>query len=187
MTPKTKARKKISDITVIDNFLDKDDFIELKEIFVHENTTWQITPGISSNDMTNAIRNPLDNYMFNHLVFKDMRIFSDSFEKVYQIMDPIMGEQFGMDYRTMTRIKVNMYTRTHEVQEHPWHVDHNKCEGLKGLLLSFNTNDGYTGFDDGTQVDSVENRAIIFDATQRHHSTSCSNAPYRMNMNINYV
>ena len=108
MTPKTKARKKISDITVIDNFLDKDDFIELKEIFVHENTTWQITPGISSNDMTNAIRNPLDNYMFNHLVFKDMRIFSDSFEKVYEIIDPIMGEQFGMDYRTMTRIKVNM-------------------------------------------------------------------------------
>lgn len=185
MTPKTK--KKASDITVIDNFLDKDDFIELKEIFIHENTTWLITPGISASDSTNALKNPLDNYMFNHLIYKDMHIYSDAFEKVYGILYPRMVEHLGVNYRTITRMKVNMYTRTHEVQEHPWHVDHNHMNGLRGLLLSFNTCDGYTGFDDGTQIDSVENRAIFFDSTERHHSTSCSNAPYRLNLNVNYV
>lgn len=191
MTPQTqktrKSKKKYSDITVIDNFLDKDDFIELKEIFVHENTTWQITPGISANDSTNAMRNPLDNYMFNNLVFKDNRIFSDSFEKCEAILNYKLRSLLGNDFRTIIRMKVNLYTRTHEVQEHPWHVDHNSMQGLMGCLLCFNTNDGYTGFEDGTQVDSVENRAIIFDATEKHHSTSCSNAPYRLNMNINYV
>ena len=80
-----------------------------------------------------------------------------------------------------------MYTRTHEVQNHPWHVDSQDIVGLRGLLLCFNTCDGYTGFDDGTEINSVENRGILFDATERHHSTSCSNAPYRLNMNINYV
>ena len=185
MTPKPK--KKPSDITVIDNFLDKDDFIELKEIWTHENTTWNLTPGISADDSTNAIKNPLDNYMFNHLVYKDNRIFSDAFEKVYSILHPHMNEMFGNAFRVITRIKVNMYTRTHEVQNHPWHVDSQDIVGLRGLLLCFNTCDGYTGFDDGTEINSVENRGILFDATERHHSTSCSNAPYRLNMNINYV
>ena len=191
MTPLTqkirKSKKKVSDVTVIDNFLDKDDFIELKEIFVHENTTWQITPGISSNDSTNALRNPLDNYMFNHLVYKDHRIFSDAFDKCEAILSTKLRNLFGNDFRSIIRMKVNMYTRTHEVQEHPWHVDHHNMQGLMGCLICFNTCDGYTGFADGSQVDSVENRAIIFDSTERHHSTSCSNAPYRMNMNINYV
>ena len=59
--------------------------------------------------------------------------------------------------------------------------------GLKGALFSLNTCDGYTGFEDGTQIDSVENRVVFFDATKQHHSTSCSNAPYRLNINVNYV
>ena len=80
-----------------------------------------------------------------------------------------------------------MYTRTEEVQVHPFHSDSSSIEGLKGLILSINTCDGYTGFEDGTEVDSVENRAIMFDSTKPHHSTSCSNAPYRLNINVNYL
>lgn len=187
MTPKKKIKEEISDIQIIDGFLDKDEFIELKDLFVHENTTWQMTHGISSNDSTNAVRNPLDNYMFNHMIYNQMHIMSNSFERVRDILETRMRDMLGQQIRVITRIKINLYTRTEKVQLHPWHRDSNDVEGLKGCLLSFNTCDGFTGFSDGTQVDSVENRAIIFDATKRHHSTSCSNAPYRMNMNVNYV
>ena len=38
-----------------------------------------------------------------------------------------------------------------------------------------------------TEVDSVENRAAFFNATKKHHSTSCSNAPFRLNINVNFL
>jgi hypothetical protein len=55
------------------------------------------------------------------------------------------------------------------------------------LFFCLNTCDGYTGFADGTKVESVENRLILFDSLEDHYSTSTSNAQARINLNINYV
>ena len=98
-----------------------------------------------------------------------------------------MKEHLGMGFRNITRIKANLYPRTEEVQVHPFHSDTNEIEALQGALLCLNTCDGYTGFEDGTEVDSVENRVVFFDSTKPHHSTSCSNAAYRLNINVNFL
>lgn len=187
MTQKTKKKVKPCDIKIVDNWLSTSDFIILKDMFLSTDTGYFIVNGIADNSETMQTLNPLDNYMFAHMVYNDYLPFSTHFEKIKEILVPQMIKMLGNDFRSIVRIKVNLYPRTPEVITHPWHTDSHHLNGLKGLLLGLNTCDGYTGFSDGTEVDSVENRALFFDSTERHHSTSCSNASYRLNMNINYV
>ena len=178
-------KKKISDIRVVDNWLPPEDFAEIKRMFLHEDTTWNLVPGVSADDSTNAILNPLNNYMFAHAVYGDYTARSNAFGKISKILEPIFvnaGTEFTMFYR----IKVNLYPRTEALQLHPWHSDYNYGK-MRGALLYLNTNDGYTGFADGTCIDSIENRCVFFDSTEKHHSTNCTNQQYRLTMNINYV
>ena len=77
-----------------------------------------------------------------------------------------------MNFRAYIRIKANMYIRTEKVQVHNWHIDGKEIADLQSGLLCLNTCDGYTGFIDGSEVDSVENRMIFFDANDKHHSTT---------------
>lgn len=180
-------KKKPSDIRVVDNWLTTSDFLVIKDLFHSTDTSWFRVPGIADNSATMDFLNPLDNYMFAHLIYDDMVPLSDAFQRVKHIVEPALRKECGHDFRNIVRIKCNLYPRTAEVQTHPWHTDSNNIDNLRGCLLSLNTCDGYTGFEDGSEVDSVENRAIFFDSTERHHSTSCSNASFRLNMNINYV
>lgn len=108
----------------MDNWLPPEDFAEIKRMFLHEDTTWNLVPGVSADDSTNAILNPLNNYMFAHAVYGDYTARSNAFGKISKILEPIFvnaGTEFTMFYR----IKVNLYPRTEELQLHPWHSDYN--------------------------------------------------------------
>tara|TARA_Y100000401_G_scaffold77482_1_gene63132 strand:- start:938 stop:1501 length:564 start_codon:yes stop_codon:yes gene_type:complete len=187
MTTKKTRRKSPSRIQVIDNFLPTNDFITIKDIFTSDEMAWYRVNGISADDATNAIVNPLDNHYFVHLIYLNYMQTSNHFETVKDALQRAMKEHIGQGFRNITRIKANLYSRTEEVQVHPFHSDSTDIVGLQGALLSLNTCDGYTGFEDGTEVDSVENRMVFFDSTKPHHSTSCSNAAYRLNINVNFL
>ena len=178
--------EEIADLRIVDNWLEPNDFAQIKDLFYHQDTTWNLVPGISSNDSTNALKNPLNNYMFAHAIYSNYLPKSNAFEKIGHLLHDKLMEDEGMDFTTIWRIKANLYPRTEELQEHPWHTAYNRGR-LRGALLMMNTCDGYTGFADGTQVDSVENRCVFFDSTKKHHSTNCTNDQFRMTININYV
>ena len=183
-----KKKQKHSDLMVIDNFLPEDDFNKLIGIINSDNFGWFKADGISDTDSTmNTTLNYLDNYYFVHMVYVNYRITSTYFDNIMEIVDDRLKKRLGGNYNMLHRIKVNMYPRTHEVQVHPWHQDSQEIPHLGGALLMLNTCDGYTGFADGTEVDSVANRMVIFDSTEKHFSTSCSNTQTRMTMNFNYL
>ena len=48
--------EEIADLRIVDNWLDPNDFKTIKDLFYHEDTTWNLVPGISNNDSTNAIK-----------------------------------------------------------------------------------------------------------------------------------
>ena len=50
-----------------------------------------------------------------------------------------------------------------------------------------NTNNGYTEFEDGTVVKSIENRMVVFPANMKHRGTSCTNKKVRVIINFNYL
>jgi hypothetical protein len=53
--------------------------------------------------------------------------------------------------------------------------------------LDLNSNNGYTLFDDGVKVLSVENRLVLFDCTRLHTGASCTDADDRLVLNINMM
>jgi len=77
-----------------------------------------------------------------------------------------------------------MNPRTSKIVEHSFHIDVPfKC--TTGILY-LNSNDGYTSFEDGTKVESVENRFVTFDSGIKHSGTTCTNQKVRLVLNINY-
>ncbi len=87
--------------------------------------------------------------------------------------------------RCLIRIKGNLYPNTEILHEHPMHFDYKFCHS--GAILSLNTCDGYTKLKDGTKIDSVANRMLLFDPTEEHCSTTTINVSARINININYI
>ena len=53
-------------------------------------------------------------------------------------------------------------------------------------ILYINTNNGYTEFEDGTQVKSVENRVVIFNSNMLHTGRNCTDENVRVLINLNY-
>ena len=79
----------------------------------------------------------------------------------------------------------NCYPYTHEIFEHSPHRDYDfHCVGGD---LSLNTCDGFTRLEDGTKVDSVANRLLLFISSLNHNSSTTTNAKGRYNININYI
>lgn len=85
----------------------------------------------------------------------------------------------------LMRVKANFYPWTPEVKTHPFHVDFADTPN-KAAVFSINTCDGYTMFEDGTKVESVENRMLFFDPQVKHCSSTTSNYYGRYNINFNY-
>ena len=67
---------------------------------------------------------------------------------------------------------------------HDRHTD--KPYSHKASLLYLNTNNGFTEFDDGTRVDSIENRFVTFDGSVPHSSSTCTDKKNRLVLAINY-
>ena len=89
------------------------------------------------------------------------------------------------------RIKANLLTKTPNIIENEFHIDLNDLseEKLKQVTTSIfyvNTNNGYTKFEDGTKVESVANRLVIFPANMKHTGTSCTDEKIRVVINFNY-
>ena len=174
------------DIRVKDNFLNERDFIYLKELFFHENTTWKAAWQIADT-LEVSDKNNYDDWFLAHMIYLDDEIVSSAFNDVKERLISQIKETEQADFAALTRIKVNFYPHTNVVNEHKAHKDSASARRWRGAIYCLNTCDGYTGFADGTKVESVENRLILFDSLEEHFSTSTSNAQARLNININYV
>ena len=54
-------------------------------------------------------------------------------------------------------------------------------------ILYMNTNNGYTEFQNGAIVESIENRMVVFPAEMKHRGTSCTDEKIRVVINFNYL
>jgi len=104
------------------------------------------------------------------------------------VLQPVLAK---IDPLIFLRIKANILTKTPEVVENTFHVDHGDLsqEKLKQWTTSIfymNTNNGYTEFEDGTKVESIENRMLTFPSNLKHRGTSCTDKKIRVVINFNY-
>ena len=148
-------------------------------------TMWKFTSDEMSQEDIDLINKPLTpiqeryNFTETHIVYDNNEILTsrETWSKVQWVLTRINS-------KSLIRMKVNSYPRTEELVHHKDHFDLPYAH--KGGILYFNANDGVTVLEDGTEVESVPNRILLFDSSKPHHSTTTTNANRRVNLNFNY-
>jgi len=164
-------------ICLEDNFLSNDVFKELQDRIIHE-PIWKYDDGIDYKD------DEAGKFQFVHVFIMSGHPFSPFYDVVQPALERI-------DPLTFLSGKANLLTKTDEVIENSFHrdlsfMDYNRMKEWKTGILYINTNNGYTLFEDGTKIDSVENRFVSFPSTMAHTGTTCSDENIRVVLNFNY-
>jgi len=174
---------------VIDNFLDEEYFNSLITLLTEEHSLpWYLNcpvygiqkkTGMTQPGYTEAAAAKEAKFFYmTHMFY----IQNSPTGALYENLIPLLKK---MEVRRLLRIKANFYPNTEILHEHPMHTDTDFSH--TGAILSLNTCDGYTKLRDGTKIDSVANRMLLFDASKEHCSTTTTNVPVRYNININYI
>jgi len=165
---------------IINNFLDQKEFDKLQNIMMGETLPWFFNDGITDLNEKGKI------FQFVHAFYVYERSFIFVDHNYISILDYLLNK---INPTMLCRIKANLLTKTSNTVENTFHVDIGVLENLKQLTTSIfyvNTNNGYTKFEDGTIVESVANRMVIFPADMEHTGTSCTDEKTRVVINFNY-
>ena len=159
-------------VEIIDDYLSPRDFNHIQKMILHPGFPWHYNDSVNFEG--------------------DGKVqFIHSLYKMYEPQSPYFKELGGLLSRlsasAIVRMKLNLLPKATEIIEHGYHIDtFNYPEGMKTGILYINGNDGYTGFKDGTKVESVPNRFVSFDGGMPHTGTTSTNAR-RVVLNINYM
>jgi hypothetical protein len=178
----------MKNIEVIDNFLSIRHHTQLfdslcnPEAPVHKKMRWEFT-----NVLPNSMVDESDrkyNFMFTTAFKLTERANSVEFDPLHPLL-------LRLNVLFLFRVKANLYYREDKIAPHGFHTDigmypENVREKIKTAVYFVNTNNGKIMFEDGTQIDSVANRVVIFPMMTQHCGTSCTDQPYRCVVNINY-
>ena len=168
---------------VLDNLLHQDDFKPIQSYFLN-NLPWTYLDHIVGN--TGVEEENEDCYQFVHTFFSARGpLVSNRRSESCYVLDDLLKR---LNPYYLLRIKANIRPKSSRIIHSQFHVDLGENTGQKTAIYYLNTNDGYTLFERGsTRVDSVSNRMVIFDGSERHCGTSCTDQKIRMVLNINYL
>jgi hypothetical protein len=154
---------------IVDNFLNKEDFEKIKDFMLSSYFPWYFNGTVS-------YKKAKDGIYFTHQFFD---VFPKS--NLYYIVEPLLEK---INPKSIIRVKGNLYPATLNIKEHGEHTDYEYSH--KGLIFYINSNNGFTKLECGTKIKSIENRALFFNTSKKHNSTTCTDKEARVNININY-
>ena len=153
---------------LIDNFLPSEQFKEIQDIFMGMRIAWNCIDGVVM---------PGDGEIqFVHGLYLDYAPMSP----YWDCLDPVFKK---LDAIAFVRSKANLNMKTPQPVKHSFHSDVDDCITS---IYYINTNNGYTEFENGMKVESVENRMIIFDSNEKHRVVTSTDTAKRVLINFNY-
>ena len=155
-----------------DNFLSDFEHKQIENTLTNNDFPWYFNSYV-------AIKNDFDrgDFYFEHIFYRDYTINSNFFSLLVPIIDRIKP-------KALIYVKANLYTNVGKSLSNDLHVDQHYPHN--GALYYVNTNNGFTGLEDGTKIESKANRMLFFDSSKPHHSTHCTDQKVRVTININY-
>mgnify|MGYP003664992701 FL=1 len=164
---------------VIDNALSDQVFKDVQNYILGSDIAWYHNDAVAYRSSKGLNKEQkIYNHFQTHMVYSNHQIYSSfAFEKLKPLIDLL-------DIKALIRIKINSYPRTPKVIHHQDHVDYDFKH--KGALFFVNSNDGFTVLKNDTKISSVENKLLLFDSSEKHHSTTTSDTNRRITININY-
>lgn len=157
---------------IIDNVLPEEEFRKIKDFILNPSFSWNLT-SVVTNEKENLPINA--SYYFTHMFWSGFDT-----EPQAQVFAPLLNI---MECNAIIRIKGNLYPSTETIVHHMDHIDYEFPH--RGAIFYLNTNNGLTVINN-QEVESVENRLLLFDPTVPHHSTTCTDDRCRVNINFNF-
>ena len=161
-------------LKVVDNFLDKEDFIKLQ----HHMLVEKFFPWYFQDSKDFEADEDLNQYQFTHTFFRDYRSTSSYFH----LLEPLLKK---LEVKSLIKVKANLNPYSPTLHTGYFHNDtpHNSLTAVYYL----NENNGYTLFEEEKRkVKSEENRIVIFDAQMKHAGTDTTDQKKRVVLNLNY-
>ena len=165
---------------ILDGFLDPNLLLSLRAALKHPSFPWERTKVLSPSG-AGALAEE-QNVQFVHGFYRrrEGRVFQSRY---LPLVLPVVNR---LAPQLLVKVKVNLTLPRADHLEYGLHVD-TRWPGARTAILYLNTNDGYTVFEDGTRVPSLENRLLVFDAALRHTGASCTDVEARLVLNMNFV
>jgi len=163
---------------IIDNFLPYDQFKLAQSLIMDYGFPW-----MWNDSVTNQVGYSDPNeFQFIHLFYDPLSGVTTEYPNWLDIVKPY-GDKFNPI--SLMRIKANLNVATQKHINRDFHTDFNvPCITA---IAYMNTNNGYTIFEDGTKIESVENRVVIFDSQLRHAGVPCTDEKRRVVINFNFI
>ena len=156
---------------IVDNFLPQDYFEYLQKMMLDHNFPWLYNAEVANRGEVN------DHFYFTHNLFDNYKPTSSIFEEFIPFFKQL-------EMNALIRARGLLYTNQGRQIAHEKHTDYNFPH--KTVVFYMNTNNGYTEFEDGTKVESVENRIVFFDGSRLHNSSTCTDQKIRVVVSLNY-
>ncbi len=175
-----KCEYKIIDNLLSESLADniKGNLIEHKVSNVFPMFQWYYFDSVVSQDIEN---DNLYNWQFTHILYLNGSQTSQHLQLLQPIIDYLNPE-------AIIKIKANLNPRTEVRHTFDYHTDFNsKSSDRKTAIYYVNSNDGVTILEDGTEIESVANRLVIFDQKILHTGTTCTDQKVRCVINFNYI
>ena len=152
-----------------DNFLDKDIFDDVFKTITSNGFPWYTEDNVNPASKD-------DDFQFLHTLIENGEVNSDYIDIVNKVCSPL-------DKVKVTRARVNLFTKTEKQKGLGFHID---SPNSKTLLLYLENSNGYTEFKNGEKIESVSNRAVIFNSEDLHQTVNQTDVNFRRNININF-
>jgi hypothetical protein len=167
---------------IIDDFLDETLFHDLQSIVMGIDFDWNFIP------MTDSIGETSDKFsgQFVHSAYENCVPRTTFFNNLLSTLSKL-------DAIAISRIKLNLQPRTSKIIKNTFHTDLDGTMNLETMktwttsIFYINSNNGYTEFESGEKVESIENRMVEFQSTLKHRGTTCTDEQTRVVINFNFV
>jgi hypothetical protein len=166
-----KGKRNKQSYKIIDNFLLPAELKFIQSILTSADFDWYYVKNINPESPKDSL-----SIYFVHVAYHQGKA-----SKFIPIFSSLLSR---LKIKALIRIKANLYPRTPAVEMHTPHTDEDYPH--TGAIFYLNTNNGKTILEDGTKIDSVANRVLLFDPSKKHSSTSATDSKIRLNVNINY-
>lgn len=163
------------DYKIIDNFLPENEFTTIKDHMLGAWIEWAFNSWVVAYPDSELSKDPYD-FQFTHTFYYQ----GEPRSQWIKFIDPILQK---INPSAIVRIKANLQPRTEKIKTHQYHLDHDNFDG-KIAIFYVNTNNGYTIFEDGTKIDSIENRLVVFNGNVLHTGTTCTDQKVRCLINF---
>lgn len=161
--------------TIKDNFLDEVAFRKIEEGIIGGRGVfpWYYSPIVGAISHKNIYFS-----YFLHTFYENNMATSSKIK----LIEPLINK---LKIKRIIRAKVNLFYPTADVIKFDEHRD--TTFESEAAILYINTCNGGTVIDGDTFIKSKRNRLLKFKGSVVHQSTSCSDAKFRILININYV